>query len=220
MLEDQALLLTEFGRYREAEQLLDEGLAIRKKVGQKMDRNYLVPRIRLALALDKPDEAADFVERHYGAAPQGATLSSELLTNLETRAEIALIKNDGRTAIAMAGRALDAVFAGPARPYLKVHEARAALEKAQGYLLTHEPPKALPLLEGTVKAYTELFDSNSPEIALAEATLGNCYVELGDRHRAQNALSRSLAILQVHKGLGQPYRAPAAMLARRLSGRE
>jgi hypothetical protein len=105
MLEDEALVLTDLGRYQQAEQLLQEAAAIQKAVGQKIDGNYVVPRVRLALAAGKPDEAASLAERFYGAVPDSAPLSLDGLRNLRVRAEIALAKHDGKTAILMAGRA-------------------------------------------------------------------------------------------------------------------
>ena len=219
MLENEALVLIELGQYRKAEQLLGEAAAIRKAVGKKFENNYLTPNIRLALAVGRLDEAADLIERYYGAVPEHAPLSLAFLNNLETRAEMALFRNDGRTAVTMAGRAADAIAASPAQAYLKVQLADAMLEEGRGYLLEHDPVKARPLLENAVQSDAEMLDNNSPELAVAQATLGSCYLDLGDRQKAKDSLSKSQSILQVHKELGEPYKRPALELARRLGAR-
>jgi hypothetical protein len=40
----------DLGRYESAGQLLEEAHRIRVKVGQKADKNYIVPRLKLAIA--------------------------------------------------------------------------------------------------------------------------------------------------------------------------
>ena len=217
MLEDQALVLIELGGYQKAEEALAEAAVIRTKVGKKMEMNYLVPRIRLALALGKPEEAADLTERYYGAVADAAPLSLEFLKNLESRAEIALLKNNGQLAIAMAGRVVDAIAASPAKPYLAVRQARAMVTEGEGYLLEREPAKALPLLERALEIDADRLDSNSPEAAVAQATLGKCYLDLGKRQKAKSLLAASLSILRAHKHLGEPYRRPAMDLTKRLT---
>ena len=217
MLEDQALMLLVLGRPQKAEQMLDEASAIRNKVGGKIIPHYLVPRIKLAMALNKLDEAAGLVERHYGAVSDTAPLSVDFLRNLETRAELALLKKDGKTAIVLAERAVRMIIASPLRPYLKSWEARGMLAEGKGHLLAHNPVKALPLLEAAVKADIEVFDANSPDIALAEAALGNCYLDLDNRNKSRGLLFKSQSILKTHKELSEEYQMPVRELRNRLN---
>jgi tetratricopeptide (TPR) repeat protein len=217
MLEDQALVLIELGHYQKAGELLDEALAIRNKVRRKIDMNYTTPRIALALALGKPDEANALLNRYFGAVPDSrAPLSLAFLKNLETRAEIALLKNDGKTAITMARREADTIASSPSQPYLKTWQASAMLYEGEGYLLEHDSAKAVPLLERARDAEVELFDANSPDLAVAKAVLGTAYADLGNRVNAKNLLFESQSILRTHKELGEPYRQPTREFANRL----
>jgi tetratricopeptide (TPR) repeat protein len=217
MLEDQALVLVELGRYPKAELLLEESAGIRKKVGLKMNTNYLTPSIRLALATGKADEAMNLIERYYGPAPDSAPPSVDLMNNLDARARVALAKGDGRAAVVIAARLVNTIDASGLKPYLKTRRGSAMLKEGEGYLLEDDAAKALPLLQSAVEAATETVDAQSPNIAAAEATLGICYLNLGDRETARNLLSKSLSVLRVHKELGEPYRRPARQLAEQLA---
>ncbi len=217
MLEDQAQILLDLGRYEKVAQLLAEAAEIKKKVGGKMDANFITPQIGLDLALEKPGEAADLIERHYGPVPDSAPVSLDFLRNLDARAKVALATRDGKTAVAMTGRTLETIDAGHLELYLKSRQASAMLDRGRGYQLEHDPGKALPLLQGALKASNELFDANSPRIAEAEATLGICYLELGDRANATALLSKANANLRTHKDLGEGYRQPTRELVKRLS---
>lgn len=219
MLEDQAQILLDLGRYRSVAQLLEEAAQIKIKVGGKMDANSLTPQIGLELALAKPQAAVDLIDRFYPPPPESAPLSIDLLRNLEAHAKVALATQDGKTAVAVARRALDLIASTPLQPYLKFRQATAMLDGGQAYLLEHDPDKALPLLLGAVKADTELFDPSSPRLGAADATLGICYLELGDRANAKSFLARAETVLHAHQELADQYRQPARELAKRLAAR-
>src|SRR5262249_32283925 len=104
MLEEQALVLIDLGRYNEAERLFHEADEIRDKIGQKPDAKYAAPRLKLALATSNTDRANDLIERFYGSVSDAASLTIDLLRNLAARAELALLRNDGRTAAQLAHR--------------------------------------------------------------------------------------------------------------------
>ena len=86
------------------------------------------------------------------------------------------------------------------------------LAEGRGYLLTHDSAKALPLLEAALKADKELFDANSPDIAVSEAALGNCYLDEGDRDKSRNMLFKAQSILKAHKELSEDYQRPVREL--------
>ncbi len=219
MLEDQAQILLDLGRHQKVAQLLAEAAEIKKKVGGKVDSNYVTPQIGLDLALGKPQEAADLIEHHYGPVPESVAVSLDLLRNLDARATVALDTRDGKTAVAMTERTFATIASSRLQPYLKARQASAMLDAGQGYLLEHDAAKALHLLQGAVKASNELFDPNSPRIAAAAATLGICYLELGDRANAKAQLANAQSILQTHKELAELYLQPARELAQRLAAR-
>jgi hypothetical protein len=89
--------------------------------------------------------------------------------------------------------------------------------EAQGRLLAHNPAQALPLLEAALKADFEMFDANSPDIAVAEAALGHCYLDLGNRHKSRDLLFKSQSILNAHKELSEEYQRPVRELRNRLN---
>jgi hypothetical protein len=219
MIEDQALVEIDLGQYKHAAHLLEEAAAIRQAVGAPLDVNHQNPQIRLSLALGNTDEAAVLVDRYYGAIPESAPLSPEMLRKLDYLAQIALLRGDGPATVALAGRFVEAIAGSPERAYLEGKQATAMFEKAKGYLLEKDPANALPLLERVVHTNAALLDAHAPDLALAEAVLGTCYLDLGDRGRAESLFSQSQAILRTHKYLGETYRKPVQELARRLSGR-
>jgi eukaryotic-like serine/threonine-protein kinase len=220
LLEGQAEVLIELGQLERAEQVMKDAEVIRKSVGQKVDKNYLIPRIRIALERGRLDDAADLVERNYGAVAANAPLSNTLLRNLDARAEIALMKLDGATAVAMSKRALDAIGSSEIAPYLKSQQAKAMLHGGRGYRLLHDSSNAIPLLEGGVKAEMELLDAGSPDLGAGQAELGLGYFEGGDKEKARAALAKSVAILRSHRQLGRLYRESAYELAKFLNARK
>jgi tetratricopeptide (TPR) repeat protein len=219
MLEGQALVLIELGQNRRAQQLLDEAAGIRKNVGQKLDSNYKIARLRLALALRKSDEAESLVQQYYGASAADAPLTTNYLKNAEIRAEIALLRNDGTAAAEMARRALEAIASSPARNYLQVYEARAISSAGQAYLLQGDADKALPLLEHAVQIYSGLLDSRSPELVAAHALVGVCYWKLRNPRKAIASYGQACMGLRVHKQLSEAYHRPVEALARQLGRR-
>ena len=219
MIEDQALVLVDLGHYEQAGKLLEEAAEIRKKVGKKIDVNFLTPRINLALASGDPAGAAAVIERYYDPVPQSIALSIELLNNLEARAEVALLEGDGARAVAMAHRASEAIAASPAAEHLKMHQLRAMREQGKGHLLLHNTAAALPLLEGALKIELTVVDPTCPDVAISEAYLGAGYLELRNRSAAQAMLTSAQAVLRAHKELGNLYVRPVRDLATKLAAR-
>jgi serine/threonine-protein kinase len=219
MIEDQALVLIDLGHSAQAAQLLEEAAGIRAKVGKSMDANYLTPRINLALAAGDPTDAAAIVERYYGAVPNSAPLSIELLKNLEARAEIALLKGDGTAAVAMARRASDAIAASPFAESFQTHRFRAMREQGKGHLLLRDAVTALPLLESALKIELTVVDSTCPDVAISEAALGAGYLDLGNASGAQAMLIRAQSVLNAHPQLGDLYVRPVRDLAAQLASR-
>jgi len=111
MLEDRRWLLVSWGA-PESETIAGRSGGDQKKSREKDRHQLLDSAHQLALALHEPDDAAALVERYYGPV-RIPPLSIELLKNLEARAEIALLRNDGKSAAAIAGRAVNAIASSP-----------------------------------------------------------------------------------------------------------
>lgn len=216
MLEDQAFVLTELGRYPKAEQLLAEAAEIRKKVDRRMDGNFLIARIRLSLAQGHTKEADEWIHRYMEPVPQQSSISVEAFRNLEMRAKSALAKNDGHTAVQMSERILEIMERGRLEEHLKARQIRALAEAGRGYLQMQNAAKAQPLLEKAVESGIEMHDPNSPELATAEASLGMAYLRLNDRSHARALLARAQARLASHKELSDMYKQPVRELAEQI----
>ena len=219
MIEDQALALIELGRYAEAEKLLNESQQIHTKVGNKLDINYLTPRLKLALAKGDLDDAAALLDRHFGAIPDSVSLSGTFMSNLENRAELALLRNNGKLAIAIAHRMAEAIDSNHQQLYLGSWQIRAMLEEGEGRLLEHDPSGALPLLDQAIQREAKMLDPSSPALAKADALLGIAFLDLGDRNKAEELFSKARSIVRAHQELSDRYLRPVRELGQRLADR-
>ncbi len=218
MLENQASVLIDLGRYPQARQLLEEAGRIRVKVGQKEDRNYFVPRLKLALAQGDADEAGRLIERFYAPVPDAAPMSIQLLQNMQARAQLALLKNDGKTAVSIAHHLADVIRSSHLETYLLLWQTAAGVLEGEGRIMQHDPSGALPLLQQAIQGQAALFDPGSPSAAQAQALLGIAYLDLGDRSKARDQLTKVHALLETHPELSDYYLRPARVLAGRLVG--
>jgi tetratricopeptide (TPR) repeat protein len=217
MLEDQAWVLIDFGQYQKAQQLLDEGLQIRAKVGRKMDTNYTIPRLKLALLQERADEAADLIQRFYGSVEDAKGFSTDRVRRMQAQGEVALFRGDGKTAISLAQGMADAIHASHFEAYLRGWQILALLLEGQGRLLENDAAGAVPLFQQAIQYQSEGLDPAAPARARAEALLGVAYLDGGDRHKARDSLARAEAILRKHPQLGDFYVRPARTLAARLA---
>jgi serine/threonine-protein kinase len=216
MLGDQAAVLTDLGHYEDARRLFAEADQIRAKVGQKQDTKYAAPRLKLALATGSINPAADLIERIYGPVHDSPVLSIGLLRNLAARAELALLRSDGKAAIELAHRLADQVASSHLETYLRSWQVGARILEGEGRLMEHDPSRALPLLQQATHDQTEMLDPASPAKAQTEALLGIAHLELGERENAREQLARAQSILRVHPELSDRYLRPANTLAQRL----
>jgi serine/threonine-protein kinase len=217
MLEDQALVLTELGRYQQAGRLLDEAEQINQKIHGKLDDNYLAPRVRLALDQGAGDEAGKLLERYFGASPDPVAASYQPLSKIDSRAELALLRKDGNTAIAVAQQLATAVVSSHQETYLRSWQIKAGQEEGRGRLLENDPAGALPLLQRALDDQAAMLDPQSPAIAQAEALVGLAYLDLGNRAQARDLLSKARAIVQTHAELSLRYLQPIHELSARLT---
>ena len=217
MLEDEAGVLVDLGRFPEAEQSLREAEAIHAKTRSKLNDNYLNPRIRLAIGQHRLAEAAALVEKNYGAVALDAPVSTALMRNLITRAEIALHKQDGETAIRMSQQVLLRSGHAGLSEVFQVWRLQALSIEGSGLMLHGHPRDALPLLQAAVDGEAALLDAKSPKLAASEAVLGQTYLKLGDRGRARRLLTSAQSRLRPHKQISGIYSQPLRDLQRQLA---
>ncbi|HUK46723.1 MAG TPA: protein kinase [Terriglobales bacterium] len=216
MLEREALVQIELGRYEEAQRLSDEAAEIAKKVNYPTSFNAIDGRVRLLLTARQIPEAEAALNSFHPAVPAEGTLSQDALRAQVLRAEIALARNDGETAAGVAGEVTKLLAASPARAYLKWLEARAVLAQGRAELLRHHPSEALPLIQRSVELRESIMDPNSPALADSRVALATCYFELGDPTRATALAAAAQNAFASHRELGKQHTAPLHDLERRL----
>ncbi len=208
MISQQASLLADLGQYAQARQLLNEADAISRKVGFANGNDYTSARLKLAFAQGNPDEALAIIDASYGPVADHGALSSGLLRNLLTRAEVALLKNDAASAARLAARASNAIVSSSIRSYLRFWEARAAFDEGTAYLQQSQVARALPRLQRALELDRQMYDAWSTEMLPVQATMARAYLQAGDSSRAEPLLAQAEAIRKRHVQLGERYEAP------------
>jgi serine/threonine-protein kinase len=215
MLRKEAHILTELGRYPEAEQALAEDAEIMRKVHGKMEFN-INEQIQLALAQGHTDEAARLAASLSPRPRTAGPLSPGFFRDLWTKAEIALQKGDMAAAISFSEQLSNELRSAQMEAYLKVWRVRALVNAGRGYLRLGDAGRAIAVLQQAVNAEAALFDSKSPELGATEALLGSAYLKMGDRRKAIGFLATARGRLTAHAELGERYRAPLEQLSHSL----
>jgi len=218
MLENQASVLTDLGRYQRARQLLEEAAKIRVKVGQKEDRNFIAPRLKLAFAEGDREEAGRLIDHFYEPIPDSAPMSMQLLQNMQSRAQLALLENNGKLAISIARHLGDVIRSNHLEIYLRLWQTTAGLLEGEGRIVEHDPWGAVRVLQLAMQGQAEIFDPASPASIQAQALLGIAYFDCGDRQKARDQLTKVQGKLRTHPELSDYYLRPQRTLAARLAG--
>jgi serine/threonine protein kinase/tetratricopeptide (TPR) repeat protein len=213
MLEDQAEVLVEMGRFAQAENALKEEEGIREKVKAKVSDGYFRPRVRLALEQNRTDELQALIVAMEAQANANGKLSVALIREYYAKAELALRRKDAMTALTLARELRERLTSSGMRDFLRLWRIRTIEWEARADLLNHRADLAAPLLTEAVEAQTEMFDPASPELASTEALLGRAFFEAGEIARARQWLEKSLSLLKHHPELCPSYRREAALLA-------
>lgn len=217
MLDSQALLLSNLGENEAAQQSLNEATAISRAVGFNRGKDFLAAQIILALNSNNPAAAMALVESGFGPLHPNDALTKDLLKNLYWRSDLALLNNDPLTAAALATRGLNLVKSSGSREYLKTWEGRYSLLQGNAYLLTRDPARALPVLQHAMQLQTEIYDPASLDIAVGEAALASCYLDLGNRIKSAQLSAQAEAIRRMHKRIAERYERPFRVLRERLA---
>ncbi len=216
ILISQASALADLGEYEKARLCLEEAAAISKKVGFKLSSDYAEARLKLTFDLRKPDEAAAVIENFYGALPDRALLSLDLLRNAAARAQLALVRNDPANALGLATRLYDEVTQSPNRKYLRIWEQRAALAEGNAYLLQHRASQALPVLRHAMQLDAEMYDPSSAELIPARVACAAAYLQTGNRAESAKLLALAESVHKVHPHLGERFETPLRELKKNL----
>ena len=216
MLQLQAYILLDMGRYAEAQRLMDEADAISQKV--KYPTPYIAAdeRARLLIATGHAREADSALAAFHPAAPLPGALDIDSLRVEVSRAEIALALGDSEKAGRLAANVVQTFSATSARDYLKWLESRAALVQGRAYLQLGHSSDALPPLQRLLALRQRTVEPISPALALAQIVLAECYLDLGNREQAQMLAANAKKALQAHKQVGAVYTHPLQDLEKRL----
>jgi serine/threonine protein kinase len=213
----QASVLVDLGEYEKAKRCLDEAADLSKKVGFKLQSEYILARLKLAFDLKQLDQASQIIESFYGPLPDRAPLSSDLLANLTARAQLALSRNDAADARVFATRLSTIVAESPNRNYLKVWEERATLAEGQAYLLENRGSKAVPRLQRAVQLDEEMYDFPSAELIPSRVALALAYLQAGNHTQSAKLLTLVESIHRMHPHLGERFEEPLRELRSKLA---
>jgi serine/threonine-protein kinase len=216
MLEQQAAVLIEMGRYAEAQRAVDEAALIAKHVNAPPTYLEAKDRAKLLIAADRASDADAALDAFHPPAPVAGTLSLDTIRLLTSRAEIALARHDGQSAQRLASQVDSDLSASPARPYLKALDASAALAQGRADLLLGDPSNALPVLQRAVDLRESFLEPASPPLADARLALASCYLDLGHPRQANSSLAQAKKALASHRELGRHYTLPLHQLDQRL----
>jgi tetratricopeptide (TPR) repeat protein len=215
MLEQEAAVLIDLGRYAEALRAVDEAGVIAKRVN--IPPTYLGAKdhARLLMAAGRASDADTALDAFHPAAPEAGTLSLDTIRLLTARAEVALARHDGDSAQRLAAQVDRDLSGSPARTYLKALDASAALAQGRAELLLGHPSNALPLLQRAVDLRESFLEPASPWLADAQVALASCHLDLGHSRQARLLLTQAKKALASHRELGRQYTLPLHELDQR-----
>jgi eukaryotic-like serine/threonine-protein kinase len=215
MLEQQASVLIDLGRYADAQRAIDEAGLIATHV--KAPPTYLgsKDRARLLIAAGRPSEADTALDAFHPPAPEAGALSLDVLRLQTSRAEVALALHDGQAAERMAAQVNLDLSGSAVRTYSKGLESSASLAQGRAELLLGHPSNALPPLQRTVDLRESFLDPASPLLADARVALASCQLDLGNSRQAKSLLNQARKAFAAHRELGQQYTLPLHELDKR-----
>jgi serine/threonine protein kinase/tetratricopeptide (TPR) repeat protein len=215
MLEQQASVLIDLGRYTDAQRAIEEAGLIAKHVNIPPTYLGAKDRARLSIAAGRPDQADAALDAFHPPTPEAGTLSLDELRLLTSRAEVALARHDGEAAERLAAQVNRDLSGSAVRTYSKGLESSASLAQGRADLLLGHPLNALPLLQRTVDLRESFLDPVSPLLADSRVALASCQLELGNSRQAKSLLNQARKALAAHRELSQQYTLPLHELDKR-----
>ena len=209
MLDDAAYVLIDLGRYEQAQRYAAESWAIKirfeKPPAFNLNHNIIV-RTRLALALDKPDDAERAFADFQATAPApGTSVSITIIERDLQYSEIALAKGDAARAAELARGVRELIKASPIAPYLRGLEARAALDEGRARLASGDAAGAVTLLSSAAATRRELLSPRSPLLLETDAALAEAQRAAGHTTDAQRTLAEARHVAAHHSELAPHY---------------
>jgi tetratricopeptide (TPR) repeat protein len=220
-LENKAALLTEFGRFAEAETLFDQAMKDREKAGTPAGARHIehwISRADLMLATGRAKEYL----RHLSTMRQhdirrSATINAKFQWTI-ARAELAAGQTE--SAEQHANEALQHIQTNPQREYRRDFEADLEGLLGKIMLARGRPVEAEAHLIRAAKIWRELLDpAQGIKRADAEIVHGQVALVLGKRDEAKAHLRYATAILGTHQQLGTQYLGPLRNLQAAIQGR-
>ena len=173
-------------------------------------------RARLLIATGQAAKADSALDAFHPSTPVPGALELDSWRVHVSRAENALARGHNEVAAQLAANVLQELAATNARDYVKWLEARAAFVQGRADLQLGHPRDALPLLQRAVELRQNTVDAVSPELAMAQIALADCYLDLGDSAKAVDLAGAAKQALGAHREVGTQYLRPFQNLESRL----
>ncbi|MEO6408335.1 MAG: protein kinase [Burkholderiaceae bacterium] len=214
----KAQVLTEQGRFSEAEQLLAELRAIRDRLDlQAYSQLHALTQaeVSLALASGDADRAGQIWQRFMNDSRTANRRQDAAV--LAMASEVTMAVAGPAKAVEVAQQALVTLGAGPSRPNATFDKPRLLLIMARGQRMLGKASEGLEPLQAALTQAETIYDLtvsvvlSDLHVAVAEAMLSSGNVDLARKH-----LSAAKAIQAQHLQLGPQYTEPVRELAKRL----
>ena len=209
------------GRYRQAQQVLDDAWSTLASQGMQNNRRGFNVLLFRALLLDATGRGHDALAAIQQASdlPIDRTRAPELDWRLAMRrAEAYQQLGDLPAALRESGAVVAELRGRPDAGYFPVINSEALLLHGKALRRSGDDRAALPLLEQAVGIYERTQVPASPWLADARVALAECRLDLGDAPGARSLYQRAQDAARTHAELGEHFREPLRALGRRLSG--
>jgi tetratricopeptide (TPR) repeat protein/tRNA A-37 threonylcarbamoyl transferase component Bud32 len=211
-LELAASARIEIGDFAQAARDLDEGRAIREKVGQTVPSKPfdgdIVPRIRLALAQGDANHAAELLPQLSTTNVSTDKYDLQQISDALLTAQVHLAANRLVEAAALADIVRQRIKASALAPYGQSFVATADFIEAEAQFRRGDARAAIPLLQSALLARRQALDPTSPNIAEVQIALAQSLLAAGDIAMSRALALEAAAIEAAHKDLGPQYRKP------------
>lgn len=218
-LESKAALLTDFGKFQEAEALYVQAMQDREQAGTAVGERLIehwISRTDLMLAMNRTDECLQRLLKFVQIENSGSAMANPKLLLTVARAELAL--GNVESAEKLAEDALEQLQISPQRTYRRDVEAELERHLGKAKFLGGRSKDARAHLIRAAKLFTEFADqTRSPKLADVEVVLGQVALDMGQRAAAEVHLKRAQSIYQSHPELGMQYLGPLRALRVKLN---
>jgi serine/threonine-protein kinase len=219
VLEEDAAARIAIGDFATAQARLDEAQRLRDLSGDRLTNlnGNVVARVALLLATHRVVEADRASQDLY--LPPGVNYAGSLpaMEASLLRCEVELALDHAEAARTAAAEVYARVTGSTQRPYLKMLEARAALDEGKALQRLGQHDLAATRLRDAADRATEVYDGGaSPVLADTLIALADALIDLHHLDEARTLEARARALHAANKELGPQYRQSLAALSDRL----